>query len=165
LLLASCATRVENLPTLSNSKDVLPTRLEFTNEAYMWGGGSTRLVLENGRLLRRTHHQDVESFREWDTIEAFTPTDAQWRQFRKALDDMDVWSWKSSYEPSDVGEVVMDGEGWILAIGYPDRSVSSSGANAGPDPKDYRKTVLETPGQLYRAVRILTAEKPPCCAE
>jgi hypothetical protein len=59
-----------------------------------------------------------------------TPSHKQWREFRRALDTIDVWKWRDSYMPD---EVIFDGTSWTLAVSYPDCSVISRGANSYPD--------------------------------
>ena len=58
-----------------------------------------------------------------------TPTEAQWREFRQTLDDLNVWRWHSEYEHPGI----LDGMGWSLDIAYDNYEVKSSGANAYPD--------------------------------
>jgi len=72
-----------------------------------------------------------------------TPTAAQWREFRKALDGVDVWAWQRSYQPE---ETVFDGTTWSLSVRYADRSVFTSGENCYPE-ADARPCVagLRTP--------------------
>ena len=57
------------------------------------------------------------------------PTEAQWREFRQALDDVNIWRWHGEYDHPGI----LDGMGWALDIAYDDHEVKSSGANAYPD--------------------------------
>jgi hypothetical protein len=63
------------------------------------------------------------------TQETLTPTAAQWRDFRKALDDLNVWQWRADYPNPGV----TDGTQWSLDIAYADRSRTSHGDNNYPD--------------------------------
>ena len=87
-------------------------------------GASNIVELRDGTLTcttfgpRRGNPQD----------RVITPTEAQWRDFRQTLDDLNVWKWHGEYD--DPG--VLDGMGWSLDIAYADHDVKSSGANAYP---------------------------------
>jgi hypothetical protein len=59
----------------------------------------------------------------------FTPTAAQWKEFRETLDGINVWRWQDKYEPPPMP----DGGGWSLEIKYPDKQIKSQGANGYPD--------------------------------
>lgn len=58
-----------------------------------------------------------------------TPTAEQWRDFRKSLDDINIWRWESSY----MNRKVMDGTQWKLEITYADHSAKTAGSNSYPD--------------------------------
>jgi len=58
-----------------------------------------------------------------------TPTEAQWREFRQALDDLKVWQWRAEYHNTGT----LDGTGWSLDVAYADRTINTSGYNAYPD--------------------------------
>lgn len=57
-----------------------------------------------------------------------TPTAAQWREFRQALDDLKVWQWRAAY-PS---RGVQDGTQWALEITYADHAIKTRGDNNYP---------------------------------
>lgn len=59
------------------------------------------------------------------------PTVEQWREFRAALDDINVWRW----EPSYINRKILDGTQWSLEIEYADRSIKTGGSNSYPDDK------------------------------
>lgn len=61
-----------------------------------------------------------------------TPTAEQWKQFRRALDDVKVWQWHKSYSIQGVS----DGLAWSLHIKYSDKQLNSEGSNAYPVPDD-----------------------------
>jgi hypothetical protein len=58
-----------------------------------------------------------------------TPTPAQWREFREALDALKIWEWRPDY-PTD-GTV--DGTQWALDIEYTDHVLKTQGSNCYPD--------------------------------
>lgn len=58
-----------------------------------------------------------------------TPTDEQWRSFRKTLDELKVWGWQKEY----AGYGVLDGTGWSLHLLYSDHLLDSKGDNNYPD--------------------------------
>jgi hypothetical protein len=87
-----------------------------------------------------------------------TPTAAQWREFRQALDDLKVWDWQPKY-PNDK---VADGTKWSLDIAYPDRELKTEGANNYPDPAG-KPNGNPTPTEHFKrylaAVKKLTGGK------
>ena len=52
-----------------------------------------------------------------------------WQQFRAALDEVNVWRWRSAY----ANPYVLDGTVWNLHVRYADKVVGSSGANEYPN--------------------------------
>ncbi len=75
-----------------------------------------------------------------------TVSEDQWREFRKALDNANVWSWKEYYD-SDI----LDGTQWELTIKYRDAFVSSGGSNNYPPEEEFK--------QFEAAVRQLLGGK------
>jgi hypothetical protein len=58
-----------------------------------------------------------------------TPTGQQWRQFRRSLDVINVWHWRTNYpNPS----FIRDGTQWSLKIQYADRTLATQGDNNFP---------------------------------
>ena len=55
------------------------------------------------------------------------PTSQQWKEFRAALDENQVWQWQKSYYAA-----VLDGTGWEFKIQYADRQLETGGVNAYP---------------------------------
>ena len=82
-------------------------------------------------LSGRTLEYSVTRRRETSAPVKVTPTAEQWREFRKALDEVIVWRWKSDY----LNRRVMDGTQWSLDIAYADRSIKAAGSNSYPDDK------------------------------
>jgi hypothetical protein len=63
-----------------------------------------------------------------------TVSEDQWREFRKALDSANVWSWKKYYD-SDI----LDGTQWELVIKYEDVPVRSAGSNNYPPEEEFKQ--------------------------
>jgi hypothetical protein len=78
--------------------------------------------------------------------EKITPTPAQWRDFRHALDRIGVWQWQDKYEV-----IEPDGGAWSLEIKYADKEVNSEGDNGYPGPDDKMPQKQgDRPTELYR---------------
>ena len=73
------------------------------------------------------------------------PTKSQWLEFRRSLDEINVWGWRSEYNDPRV----MDGESWSLVIEYSDRAVASHGVNAYPEAFNrYRAAIHKLAGPM-----------------
>jgi hypothetical protein len=59
------------------------------------------------------------------------PTTNEWRQFRKSLDALQIWTWRADYANPDV----MDGTQWSVDLAFTDRRIKSAGSNSFPDAK------------------------------
>ncbi|GEM90657.1 hypothetical protein [Oceanithermus desulfurans] len=75
------------------------------------------------------------------------PDEAAWRTFWRALDELDVWSWESYYEPD---YPTCGGTQWAVWIERAGRTLKASGRDAWP------------PGfeRYLAAVRALAGERP-----
>ena len=58
------------------------------------------------------------------------PSPEDWAEFRRALDAINVWCWRSEYPNPGI----LDGTQWSVDIAYPDRSVHAHGDNNYPGP-------------------------------
>ncbi len=58
-----------------------------------------------------------------------TPTRQQWQEFRKSIDQLNIWQWRADY-PS---RGVEDGTQWSLEIAYADHALKTHGDNSYPD--------------------------------
>ena len=58
-----------------------------------------------------------------------TPTPEQWREFRKSLDQLNVWRWRPDYS----NNAIADGTQWRLEIQYSDHTLKTEGSNDYPD--------------------------------
>lgn len=59
---------------------------------------------------------------------AIRPTAKQWREFRQALDDLNIWQWQTHYRSRAV-----DGTQWTLDISYDEKAIKTFGDNSYPD--------------------------------
>ncbi len=57
------------------------------------------------------------------------PSDFEWRAFVRRLDELDAWSWRSSYQPA---EDVRDGYEWSALVEIGGRRLASRGYMAYP---------------------------------
>ena len=119
-----------------------------------FGAHTYRVEFRDGSL----HYEDAMGA----TTESakITPTAGQWLQFRKALDAIAVWDWKSSYVPD---EAVFDGTTWSFSIRYSDRGVFTSGENCYPEVDARPCTAdVKTPSfmRLESAIEALLGGKP-----
>lgn len=58
-----------------------------------------------------------------------TPTAAEWREFRQALDNLKVWQWRADYPTNGT----IDGTQWSLYISYAGHAIKTHGDNSYPD--------------------------------
>lgn len=73
-----------------------------------------------------------------------TPSDDDWMLFWKAVQFLDVWSWKREYSPEDIGRRVVDGICWKVELKYDGRVMSSQGCNAYPAFESVQMTSTES---------------------
>lgn len=72
------------------------------------------------------------------------PTQKQWEAFWRAVDSLNIWSWKKEYSPPP-GCFVCDGTGWSISIKKDNYVLESQGYNAYPpdggldESRDFRK--------------------------
>jgi len=57
------------------------------------------------------------------------PSSAQWKKFRKTLDQLNVWKWHDH----DYNTNIIDGTQWSLEITYVDFSLKTDGSNSYPE--------------------------------
>lgn len=103
---------------------IKPLGLEFWIGGYSGPNHSVKLV--NGVLKYELHeHRYQDSpVKELEII----PTHRKWLNFRKKLDEIDVWQWKHDYPNPGV----CDGTQWELEIDYGVKKKNCSGDNAYP---------------------------------
>ncbi|WP_254512968.1 hypothetical protein [Anatilimnocola floriformis] len=111
----------------TNSKFELAERLCFHGE-YSWR-------LKDGEL----RYRGTDYFK--DLIVGRIPaSNQQVEKFVVALQLLDVWNWRTDYNPNDIGHEVLDGGVWFFNIEIDGRSHKAAGVNAYPSYADPRKT-------------------------
>jgi hypothetical protein len=70
-------------------------------------------------------------------------SDEQIEAFFSALELIQVWDWRSDYDPEDVGATVDDGSSWSFIASDGPRQVRCGGVNAYPSYADARQTSLD----------------------
>jgi hypothetical protein len=116
--------------------------------------GSTYLVeLRDGALhytekkVRNGRFQVTESA-------TVTPTVQQWEEFRKNIDELNLWQWRADY-PS---QGIVDGTQWSLEIAYADHVLKTNGSNNYPDASGNpsgNSNVTKTFGRYLAAIKRL----------
>jgi hypothetical protein len=122
-----------------------------------WIGGAMEgyyhLELRKGNLIY-THPNKSAAPKKNITIR---PNAQQWREFRQALDDLNVWQWQSNYQSR-----AFDGTQWALDISYADKKIKSYGDNNYPDAAgkpDNNPGYTASFNQYLEAIRKLTGGK------
>jgi hypothetical protein len=101
----------------------VPTRLVARIGGFL--GSSYSVELKGGTLTYTVSGRGQTNVRH----ATITPTEAAWREFRRALDDLKIWQWQSDYPRGGV----VDGTQWLFEIAYSDRALTSRGDNNYPD--------------------------------
>jgi hypothetical protein len=70
-------------------------------------------------------------------------SDAQVKEFSAALELIQVWDWRSDYDPSDVGVTVQDGSSWSFVASDGRRECRCGGMNAYPSFADPTRTTTD----------------------
>lgn len=102
-----------------------PVPKDFSTTIGGFLGTSYRLEWHGGVLTYTTSGGGQSNAKRTD----ITPSEAQWREFRLALDGLKVWQWRAEY-PNDS---TRDGTQWSLDITYADRAIKSHGSNCYPE--------------------------------
>ncbi len=112
----------ENNPD-DKQKNLIPMRLTATIGGFL--GNTYRVEMLNGVMTYTAFGPGRQNLKK-TTV---TPTALQWKEFREALDRLQVWKWQSHY----LNPYVMDGTQWALDIAYADHALKSEGSNNYPD--------------------------------
>ena len=107
----------------AGESSVVPTRLVARIGGFL--GSSYSVELKGGTLTYTVSERGQTNVRH----ATITPTEAAWREFRQALDELKVWQWQSDYPRGGV----VDGTQWLFEIAYNDRALTSRGDNNYPD--------------------------------
>jgi hypothetical protein len=70
-------------------------------------------------------------------------SDTQIEEFFSALDLIQVWDWRSDYDPGEVGATVEDGSSWTFVASTGSRECRCGGVNAYPSFADPKVTTLD----------------------
>lgn len=107
----------------ASETSAIPTRFVARIGGFL--GSSYSVELKDGTLNYTASDRGQTNVRH----ATITPTDAAWRDFRKTLDELNVWQWRSDYPRGGV----VDGTQWLFEIAYSDRTLKSRGDNNYPD--------------------------------
>jgi hypothetical protein len=88
--------------------------------------GSTYVVELRDGALHYTEKKGRDAVTSSATV---IPTSAQWQEFRKTIDELNIWQWHAQYP----NRGTMDGTQWSLKIAYADRALKTHGDNNYPD--------------------------------
>jgi hypothetical protein len=111
--------------TIISGADSPPIPKHFSASIGGFMGSSYQLELQDGTLTHTTFSGGHGNPRR----ATVTPTSAQWREFREALDALRVWQWRADYPATGT----VDGTQWALDIAYADRALKTHGDNSYPD--------------------------------
>jgi hypothetical protein len=128
------------------TQNLVPQRFSATIGGFL--GSSFRLELRNGTLVYTKfdpgHQNPKETF--------LTTTAAQWGEFRRALDALHLWQWRSEYPNGRT----KDGTLWSLDIVYEDQALKTQGSNNYPETAGQNPSASE-PTYVFK--RYLAAVK------
>jgi hypothetical protein len=100
----------------------IPTKFSMALNGFM--GSATGVVLQDGMLVYTQYAMNGTKQRK-----EIKPSAEQWRQFRQALDALNVWRWQARYPNPGVA----DGLRWEIHLTYPDHTLHVEGDNNYPD--------------------------------
>ena len=103
--------------TMMSGADLPPIPKHFSASIGGFMGTSYQLEL-HGDTLTYTTFGGGHSNPKRATV---TPTAAQWRDFREALDALKVWQWRANYPTNGT----VDGTQWALDIAYADHALKT----------------------------------------
>jgi hypothetical protein len=122
-----CLPGVIGASSIASEANVLPQNFKASVGGFL---GTTSVELREGAL----YYSLTYATQKTETV-MVTPTVQQWREFRRALDEVNVWQWGTNY-PNPGG--VYDGTQWSLDIQYYDRALKTRGDNNFPGRKGKR---------------------------
>jgi len=102
---------------------VMPSKFSIGFNGLM--GSGQGVVLQEGVLVYTQYGRNGSK-----DVKKITPSPEQWRQFRQALDEINIWRWQAKY-PNPGG--VADGLRWQIELTYPDHTLHVEGDNNYPD--------------------------------
>jgi hypothetical protein len=117
LLAAAC------VPPAGAAPSVVPSKFSMALNGFM--RAAQGVLLQEGVLIYTQYSRNGAKDQK-----KITPSPEQWRQFRQALDEINVWRWQAKY-PNPGG--VADGLQWRIEVTYPDHTLHVEGDNNYPD--------------------------------
>ena len=114
------------------------SKFELIEEAAFTGTTSVR--------LKGNHIKFRGTNGEGDPLPARQPIPAANEQIDRlvaALDFLDVWNWKSHYDPVECGYTVFDGMSWSFSASIGGRECKTAGSNAFPSFLDAQEASLD----------------------
>jgi hypothetical protein len=135
------------------NESYIPAHLTVRNGGSF--GPSYTVVLDGDTLIYKVRNKT-------EAIERTRPTLAQWKAFRKELDEIDVWHWRNEY----FTEGVLDGNVWQFEVEYSDRAIKSIGHEGYPQGDGSPSAKGRLTAQYKRhvnAIRILLGGRQFCC--
>lgn len=114
-------------------KVMRPSVIEVSIGGFL--GASYRVELESDGALLYRHNPKTLTSEPGTRTRRIRVGDDQWREFRRVMDEVNVWVWKKEY----IDPNVADGTQWSLRLEYADASVFSRGSNAFPEQQDFER--------------------------
>lgn len=141
--------------TMISGADLPPIPKHFSASIRGFLGSSYQLELHGATL---TYTATGQGHRDSQRA-TVTPTPAQWREFREALDALKIWNWRADYPTNGT----VDGTQWALDIAYADHALKTHGSNCYPDSTGKPNGTPE-PTKAFNlylaAIKKLTGGKP-----
>jgi hypothetical protein len=116
-----CSLLASSIRALGADQQQAPEKL-----MVKWGSdlfGWWKLELEGQNVVYTKHHIDNAEERTTNR-----PQTGDWKVFRKALEELQVWQWQPSYPNPDI----IDGAQWSAEIIYPDKTLKVIADNNYP---------------------------------
>ncbi len=143
------ASVVHAKPFMKNATEQICTPSHLSTRIGGLFGKSFEVVLA-GSELTYTAYDPGRVVSERSTTR---PSAAQWCEFRRLLDQIDLWNWQAEY----VNGAVMDGTQWALELSYLDHSIKAWGSNNYPDTDGTPGTQIEPTETFSRYLRAISA--------
>ena len=110
--------------------------LTFTEVLAFWSGYSWCLKESKIRFHGTGNFEHLVTPR-------IPASNAQVDEFFSALDLIQVWDWRSDYDPTDLGAMVDDGSSWSFIASDGERQCRCGGVNAHPSFVDHTVSTLD----------------------
>lgn len=117
----------------SAGKGMRPSVFEVSIGGFF--GASYRVELQSDGTLLYRHNPKTLISDPGTRTRRIRVGDDQWREFRRVMDEVNVWVWRKEY----IDPRVVDGTQWNLRLEYADASVFSRGSNAFPEQQDFER--------------------------